>query len=849
MKENCIIIENISSRGFGRNEKPSEERVNFQKGGMETMGMEGYKLEMHPVCNPKAVVQGEKYRITILTPALVRLEYSANGQFEDRPTQSVLNRDFPVPEYKVLDEKEELSIFTEELEIHYDRGPFTASGLMIKVVGGGKGWGRLWHYGEELEDLGGTARTLDMTDGSDVITNAYFAGDNAPTKEKFAGKVPIEHGLMSRKGFSVVDDSRSMTLTEDGWIAPRPEGCTDIYFFGYGTRYLDCLKDFYYLCGKTPLLPRYAFGNWWSRYHRYTEEEYKELITRFEEEKIPFSVAVVDMDWHLVDDVDPKYGSGWTGYTWNKKFFPDPKEFMGWLHDHDMKITLNVHPADGIRPYEELYPRVAEKMGLDPASDMTVHFDAADPHFMEVYLKDLHHPLEEEGVDFWWIDWQQGNTTKVPGLDPLWMLNHYHFLDSSWKGNRPMTFSRYAGVGSHRYPVGFSGDTVISWESLDFQPYFTNTASNIGYGWWSHDIGGHMLGYRDDELMARWVQYGVFSPINRLHSSDNPFSGKEPWKFDKITQSVMEEYLRLRHALVPYLYTMNRRASRDGQPLVQPMYYQEPERAEAYDVRNEYYFGSELLVSPITTKQDSIARAAKAKTWLPEGMWVDFFSGQVYCGGRMINIWRGVDQMPVLMKAGAIVPMKNMDVFDNSIANPTDMEVQIFPAQDGSFTLWEDAGDTTEDTDENWVSTELSLRGDRFVIGKAAGNLSVIPEQRSWKLVFKAIVPCTPVVMADGVAVEAEVSYNKETSSLTVKIPCTSVEKEISVFFPNGFVIVENDLAGLCYKVLEKAQISYDRKAQILNLIEKQGSGALATLAAMDLNEAVFGMLCEILTA
>lgn len=225
-------------------------------------------------------------------------------------------------------------------------------------------------------------------------------------------------------------------------------------------------------------------------------------MERFEKEELPFSVAVIDMDWHLVDDVEPRYGSGWTGYTWNKKFFPDPKEFMSWLHEHHMKVTLNVHPADGIRAYEELYPRVAEKMGIDPKSEQAVLFDPADPDFMEVYLKELHHPLEEEGVDFWWLDWQQGGITKIPGLDPLWMLNHYHFLDSSWKGNRPMTFSRYAGVGSHRYPIGFSGDTVISWESLDFQPYFTSTASNIGYGWWSHDIGGHMMGVRDDELMA-----------------------------------------------------------------------------------------------------------------------------------------------------------------------------------------------------------------------------------------------------------------------------------------------------------------------------------------------------------
>ena len=138
-----------------------------------------------------------------------------------------------------------------------------------------------------------------------------------------------------------------------------------------------------------------------------------------------------------------------------------------------------------------------------------MNFDIADPDFLLAYLEEIHHPLEAEGVDFWWLDWQQGSHTAMPGLNPLWMLNHYHFLDSGRDGKRPITFSRYAGPGSHRYPVGFSGDTVTSWASLDFQPYFTATAANLGYGWWSHDIGGHMFGVRDDELVTRWFQLGV----------------------------------------------------------------------------------------------------------------------------------------------------------------------------------------------------------------------------------------------------------------------------------------------------------------------------------------------------
>lgn len=815
------------------------------------MGMNEYKLESHPLCSDAAAVKGDTYRITVLTPALIRLEYNAKGIFEDRATQSVLNRNFPVPDFQVQEDNGELSIYTSELELHYDKKRFSKHGLMIKVTGGG-GLGRTWHYGEVPDDLMGTARTLDMCDGAHVIHNGVYNNELAPTQEAIVSKVPMEHGVISRSGFSVVDDSHSMVLTEDGWIAPREEDCTDLYFFGYGHRYLDCLKDFYYLCGKTPLLPRYALGNWWSRYHRYTEAEYKELIERFEAEKLPFSVAVIDMDWHLVDDVPEKYGSGWTGYTWNKNFFPDPEAFMNWLHEHHMKVTLNVHPADGIRAYEERYPEIAEKMGIDPATEHAVMFDPADPHFMEVYLKDLHHPLEEEGVDFWWLDWQQGGVTKVPGLDPLWMLNHYHYLDSQWKGNRSMTFSRYAGVGSHRYPIGFSGDTVISWESLQFQPYFTNTASNIGYGWWSHDIGGHMLGVRDDELMARWVQYGVFSPINRLHSTDNPFNGKEPWKFNKITQDVMENYLRLRHGLVPYLYTMNRRASREDLPLIQPLYYLEPEQNEAYEVKNEYYFGSELLVSPITEKQDPEAMAGKAKTWLPDGLWADFFSGMIYHGGRMINLFRGVENIPVLMKAGAIVPMKDMRDYDNSMDNPKAMEVRIFPAKDGSFTLWEDAGDTPGECDENWAATKLTFTGGtvaEFLIGKATGNLSVLPPSRTWKLVFTAAAPAVPAVTADGEILSSKVSYDEACSCLIVEIPETEIEKEICITFPYGLALADHKIADRCYRLLEKTQIEYNLKSRIYDIVKKQGASSTAALAALDLNPALAGALYEIINA
>ena len=435
-------------------------------------------------------------------------------------------------------------------------------------------------------------------------------------------------------------------FTDDGWVSPRDGGGTDIYVFSYGNDYADALRAFYAVSGRTPVLPRWALGNWWSRYHAYSADSYLELLDRFEAEELPFSVAVLDMDWHRVASVPDRYGSGWTGYSWERELFPDPEGFLAELHRRGLRVTLNVHPADGVRGFEDAYPRMAEALGRDPESDEPIAFDITDRAFLDAYLELVHHPLEAQGVDFWWLDWQQGQYSRIEGIDPLWMLNHFHYLDSGREGRRPLTFSRYAGPGSHRYPIGFSGDTHISWASLDFQPEFTATASNVGYGWWSHDVGGHIFGVRDDELATRWVQLGLFSPILRLHSSSNRFLVKEPWLYPAEARAAMGDALRFRHRLVPYLHTMNHRAAADGVPLVRPMYHLAPREPRAYDVPNQFGFGSELIVAPITTPRDPVTLRGAARAWLPPGTWIDIFTSTVYDGDREVELHRDLGSDP-----------------------------------------------------------------------------------------------------------------------------------------------------------------------------------------------------------
>ena len=250
-----------------------------------------YTLSMTPAARESAVVKGDKYRFTVLTDRLIRIEYQENGLFVEEPTQTVLCRDFPETPFRVLENGQLLEIVTEKLHLYYDKQAFSREGLRIELKGGFHLHGSAWNYGDKVQDLRGTARTLDEANGA----------------------IPLESGLMSRFGFAVVDDSKSAFIGEDQWPVAKNRESIDLYFFGYGHDYLGCLKDFYRLSGTTPLLPKYALGNWWSRYYRYSEESYLKLMDRFRERKIPFSTAVIDMDWHLVD-VPQKYGSGWTGF-------------------------------------------------------------------------------------------------------------------------------------------------------------------------------------------------------------------------------------------------------------------------------------------------------------------------------------------------------------------------------------------------------------------------------------------------------------------------------------------------------------------------------------------------------
>ncbi|HVO34474.1 MAG TPA: TIM-barrel domain-containing protein [Gemmatimonadales bacterium] len=637
-----------------------------------------------PVADTRNVVIDGNVRLTLLTPQLIRLEWTADGRFEDRASLVFLNRRTPPVAFTKREEHGWLVIATGQLQLRYRRGSgrFAPENLSIAVKNADSTV--TWRPGaSDTGNLKGTTRTLD--------------GAHGP--------VPLEKGLLSRDGWALVDDSERPLFDASPWpwvVQRVPGERQDWYFFGYGHDYRGALADFTRVAGKIPMPPRFAFGAWSSRYWAYTDAELQRLVEDFHRYDVPLDVLVVDMDWHNTFELrwegQPKdqagQSLGWTGYTWDRAYFPDPDAFLAWTQAQGLRTTLNLHPASGIQPHEAQYPAMARAMGIDPATKRYVPFQIEDKHFAEAYFANVIHPLERQGVDFWWLDWQQWGNTSVPGLNPTWWLNYVFFTDMERQGlHRPLIYHRWGGLGNHRYEIGFSGDVISSWTSLAFETYFTATAANVGFGYWSHDIGGHIPGPVAPELYTRWIQFGIFSPILRTHTTKNANAERRIWAYPAEFADVMRDAFQLRYALIPYIYTAARRAYDSGVSVVHPLYYDWPDAEAAYAFPDEYGFGADLVVSPVVAPMDSASALVSQRLWLPPGDWVEWSSGARLTGPRVLERSFALDELPVYVRAGAILPLQPS--MERSGERPVDpLILDVFPGDSGSTRVYEDAGDS-----------------------------------------------------------------------------------------------------------------------------------------------------------
>ena len=792
---------------------------------MAMLGLMGAKAEVSNVA-----YSDNQVRFTVISEGAVRMEYAPDGQFTDNKSFMAVNRDYEPVDYKVK-QGSWIEITTPVLKLRYKKGSgeFTDKNLVITSASKKKDAFRFtWKPGmKQQQNLKGTFRTLDGYDG-DVRTFDTPEGKKGEHME-------IEDGIIARDGWTLIDDSKSLLFDGDPkweWVTERKNtNGQDWYFMAYGTDYKRALKDYTRFAGKMPLPPRYAFGYWWSRYWLYSDKEVRNLAKDLRNYGFPLDVLVIDMDWHYTE----KDRGGWTGWTWNKELFPNYRRLLKDLNDDNLKVTLNLHPADGVNWYEEKYPEVARAMGVDPATKQRIDWLGSDKKFMTTMFDKILNPMMADGVDFWWLDWQQHiYDRKLTTLKNTWWTSRCFFTNmQQYTEKRPMIYHRWSGLGNHRYQVGFSGDAIITWKSLDFQPYFNHTASNVLYGYWSHDLGGHMGGIDrvDPEMYTRWMQFGAMSPIMRTHSTKNIKLKKEPWVFDYDITLVLRNTVRQRYTMAPYIYSMARRAYDDAIALCRPMYYDYPKAQEAYDFRNEYMFGDQMLVSPITSPMTGTYSVQK--TWLPEGEWFELATGTLLKGGSTVERTYAIDEYPIFVKAGAVLPFYT-DKVQNLQGNDEDVVVAVFPgAEGGSFSMYEDNGDDQKYATE-YATTALTSRVEgnelTVTIGARKGSYKDMPAQRRFSVkVYNRFLPIAATVNGK----PANCSYCGEDFAVIVEVPETdcSVEKVVKLTFADTAVSLDG-MKARAHRIAKEMEAMKYRDAGV---VFRQPFGILVSVSeAMD---------------
>ena len=665
----------------------------------------------------KCTYKGKHYRISVLTERLVRLEYSASGVFVDVPSQFALNRSFSFPEYKVRQDSKFLEITTKYFRLTY-----------VKEA----------HFrGSKIDPMRNLKITLFMNDG-DNDRDWYYGH---PEVRNFDGNMisedmdtpkALKRGLYSLEGFASIDDSKSLLFNPDGTLYEREKNSLDIYVFLYKDDFELALKDYFKLTGNPELIPRYALGNWWSRNITYDQDKVKELISNFERRKVPLAVFLLDKDWHYRDASNVKGLK--TGFTFNKDLFNDPVEVSKFLHDHNIRLGLQIDPSEGIYPHETYYLQACYYLGIN--NNKIIKFDPLNPKLLDVYFKLFLHPLEALGVDFFWHDYKGDNQVLK-----LLAYNHFNYKDIGRNpAKRSIMLSRSGIYASHRYPVLYAGSTEVSWNGLKEISSSMMAAANIGVSFWSHDVAGNHGGIEESELYIRYVELATFSPILRFHAARGHYYKREPWKWDIKTETIANDYLRLRHRLIPYLYTESYNYYKNAKVLIEPFYYKYKWVIDDNNYKYQYFLGRELLVCPILTKKDLVMNRTIHRFFIPEGVWYDFKTGKKFLGNKKYVSFYKEEDYPVFARAGSVIPLSNRsDV--NNVGLPLDMEVYIFPGVSHTYTLYEDDGLTSlykegyylkTDMDYNYMQNNYTI-----IIRSVEGKSGIVPPKRNYKFRFR----------------------------------------------------------------------------------------------------------------
>lgn len=442
------------------------------------------------------------------------------------------------------------------------------------------------------------------------------------------------------------------------------------YYYIHGPQLMDVVKRYHQITGTHDLPPLWAIGYHQCRWSYFPEANVRYIADQFRKREIPCDAIYLDID----------YMDGYRCFTWNKKYFPDPKKMISDLAAHGFKTVVMIDP--GIKVDENYWV-------FKEGQDNKYFCRRGDDYFMEGFVwpgrcqfpdytnpkvRDwwggLYKGLVEDGVAGFWNDMNEpaifgkgtfpndvrhyyegyrGSHRKAHNIYGMQMVRAtYEGLKKLYKNKRPFTLTRAAYAGTQRYSSVWTGDNIATWEHLRIGTLQLQRLAVSGLSFCGTDIGG-FTGNPDGELYTRWMQFGVFSPFMRVHSAGDTVD-REPWSFGPEWEAICKKFIELRYKLLPYIYTTFWQQHKYGLPILRPIALIEQHVYKNLLREEEFGFGDKIIVSPVLNPGQSSKRV-----YLPEGNWYYYFNNALYNGSQEVEIATPQDEMPIFVKAGTVM--------------------------------------------------------------------------------------------------------------------------------------------------------------------------------------------------
>jgi alpha-D-xyloside xylohydrolase len=561
--------------------------------------------------------------------------------------------------------------------------------------------------------------------------------------------------MVSSKGYGIFWNNTSRSRFNNRfanylYISSEVADVTDYYFL-YGPDFDKIVAGYRDLTGQVPMFGKWAYGFWQCKNRYKSQDEILAVARKYRELHIPVDNIVQDWFW-------------WTRkgeFVFNQNY-PDPKAMVDQLHNENFHLMISIWPffEPGSKNYDYMDSKGwfvdKFKFGKPPyhTSGMAV-YDATSPEARKYYWELVNQGLFSIGADAWWMDTTEPETE---GQEENILLNHklaagsgnrylnaYPLLDTQgvYQGQRGASdkkrvfiLSRSAFAGSQRNGVtAWSGDINSDWFSFRRQIPAGLNFSLSGIPYWTTDIGGFVLGSPADpafrELFVRWFQYATFNPILRVHGTRNP-DENELWSYGPDAQKILVNFDRLRYRMLPYIYSLAWKTTREGYTPMRPLVMDFRSDARAQDIGDQFMFGPAFLVNPVTEPA-----ATTRQVYVPEAKWYDFWTGSQVEGGRMINATTTLDHLPLYVRAGSILPLGPEEEWSTEkAADP--IELRIYRGADGDFLLYEDENDNYDYEKGTYATIPLHWddAAHTLTIGDRSGEFPGMLQNRSFHVVF-----------------------------------------------------------------------------------------------------------------